>query len=112
MHDYSIYKQDKTKYIIKTKRKLADKAYCQKNNQITTPFKKPRKSKHNSNPKLTKEQKKFNKEQNKERVEIEHSFAYLKKFKILSERYRNARRRFRLRFTLICCFFNLDLEVV
>jgi hypothetical protein len=36
-----------------------------------------------------------------QRVVIEQVFAYLKRFRILSERYRNRRRRFGLRFNLI-----------
>jgi hypothetical protein len=103
-----MYKQDKT--VIKCKFEIADRGYCAKNTKATVPFKKPRKSKKNPKPKLTTEQKIYNSAHNKERVEIEHTFVYVKKFKITSEKYRNRRRKFKLRFNLICCFYNLDLE--
>ena len=110
MHDYNIYKNGKVK--IKAKKKLGDKAYVKKDNDIITPHKKPSKSAKNPNPKLTREEKKFNQEHSKTRIEIEHCFAYLKKFKILSEKYRNRRRRFKLRFNLICALFNEDFGYV
>ena len=78
----------------------------------TSHFKKQPKTKSNPAPKLTTEQKQFNSNHSKERIEIEHTFAYLKKFKIIAEKYRNRRRKFKLRFNLICCFYNQDLEVV
>ncbi len=103
-----MYKQDKT--VINCMSEKGDRGYCAKNTKAIVPYKKPRKSKKNPNPKLTKEQKEYNSVHNKERVEIEHTFACIKKFKITSEKYRNRRKRFRIRFNLICCFYNLDLE--
>lgn len=43
------------------------------------------------------------------RIKIEHAFAKLKKFRILSERYRNRRKRFGLRLNLISSLYNLEL---
>lgn len=44
------------------------------------------------------------------RIRIEHIFRKLKVFRILSERYRNRRQRFGLRFNLIAAIYNLELE--
>ena len=42
------------------------------------------------------------------RIVVEHVNARLKTFKILSEKYRNRRKRFGLRFNLICALVNSD----
>jgi hypothetical protein len=42
----------------------------------------------------------------KKRVKIEHTFAFFKKFKIFSTRYRNRRKRFGLRMNLIAGLYN------
>ncbi len=47
----------------------------------------------------------------KMRIVIENVFAILKKFKIISEKYRNRRKRFALRFNLIASIYNLQLLV-
>ena len=44
--------------------------------------------------KLTKEEKAFNRQVSKERVVNEHAIGFIKRFKIISERYRNRRKRF------------------
>jgi hypothetical protein len=55
------------------------------------------------------------KQQNRElatlRVVGEHVNRRLKIFKILSERYRNRRRRFSLRFNLIAGLYNYELNL-
>ncbi|KAF0850886.1 transposase [Spiroplasma poulsonii] len=43
------------------------------------------------------------------RIIIENIFAILKKFKIITEKYRNRRKRFGLRFNLIASIYNLQL---
>ncbi|MCE7935044.1 MAG: IS5/IS1182 family transposase, partial [Chlorobi bacterium CHB2] len=50
-----------------------------------------------------------NREHSRKRIVIEHVFARLKVFKILSERYRNRRKRFELRFNLIAAIHNFEL---
>ena len=45
----------------------------------------------------------------KDRVSAEHVIACLKRFKIVSDRYRNRRKRFGLRFTMIAVCYNRDL---
>jgi len=67
------------------------------------PHKKPKGSQ------LTKEQKRENHAISSKRVSNEHAIGFVKRFKILTERYRNRRKRFGLRFNLIAGFCNLIL---
>ena len=57
---------------------------------------------------LDKQQKKENRALASLRIAIEHINAKIKTFKILSQQYRNRRKRFGLRFTLICALINFD----
>ena len=70
-----------------------------------TPFKKPKEGK------LTKAQKKYNRELNRLRIVVEHVNHRLKIFKILSQRYRNRHRRFGLRSNLIAGIYNYELAL-
>ena len=66
------------------------------------------KKKTKKNP-LTKEDKKKNQELASERVANENMIGMLKRFKIISDKYRNRRKRFGLRFNLIAGIYNLEL---
>ena len=57
---------------------------------------------------LTKEEKLANKTKASARIIVEHVNAKIKTFKILGEKYRNRRKRFGLRFNLICALINFD----
>lgn len=46
-----------------------------------------------------------------ELIYIEHINAHIKKFKILSTRYRNKRKKHGLRMSLICGIYNYELAV-
>jgi len=46
----------------------------------------------------------------RKRILIENIIRRLKIFRILSERYRNRRKRFGLRFNLIATIYNLELD--
>jgi len=59
---------------------------------------------------LSKEDKLNNHIISSERVTNEHAIGFIKRFKILSERYRNRRKRFGLRFNLIAGICNFDLS--
>lgn len=59
---------------------------------------------------LTHEQKKQNRDLSSHRVLNEHVIGKLKRFKILSDRYRNRRKRFGLRFNLIAGIYNYELK--
>ncbi|MGE4574319.1 transposase family protein, partial [Parachlamydia sp.] len=58
---------------------------------------------------LTAEEKQQNREIASERVVNENVIGSLKRFKIISDRYRNRRKRFGLRFNLIAGIHNLEL---
>ena len=57
---------------------------------------------------LTMEDKAFNHRVSSERVLNEHVIGLIKRFKIVSDRYRNRRKRFSLRFNLICGICNYE----
>lgn len=105
-HDFKIWKKSRTAAKPEIEH-LADKGYQGlKNihNNSQTPIKKKR------GKKLSKEEKKFNRELAKQRIVIEHVNRCLKIFRLLSERYRNRRRRFNLRLNLIAGIYNYGLS--
>lgn len=57
---------------------------------------------------LSKQQRKENREISRKRIFVEHAIRFVKRFRILSERYRNRRKRFTLRFSLIAGICNFD----
>jgi hypothetical protein len=59
---------------------------------------------------LTSTQKDANRELASRRIFVEHVIGKLKVFRILSERYRNRRKRFGLRFNLISAIYNLEIK--
>ena len=66
------------------------------------------KKRSKKNP-LTAEDKKKNRELSSQRVLNEHVIGKIKRFKIISDRYRNRRKRFGLRFNLISGIYNHEL---
>ena len=60
---------------------------------------------------LTPEQKASNRRLASQRIFCEHIIGRLKVFHILSDRYRNRRKRFGLRFNLIAAIYNIELEL-
>ncbi|MBD2247055.1 IS5 family transposase [Nostoc sp. FACHB-888] len=107
IHDFRLFKNSGIKFgeLIKV---IADKDYqgIAKIHQLSeTPIKKPK------GKKLTKEQKKYNRELNRLRIVVEHVNRRLKIFKILSDRYRNRHRRFGLRSNLIAGIYNHELAI-
>lgn len=103
-HDYKLFKESRTKFRANKNVKM-DSGYQghQKVHANTDlPIKKTKKIP------LTKEQKLANKNQASKRVVVEHVIGSIKKFKILNTRYRNRRKRFGLRFNLICGIYNLE----
>ena len=57
---------------------------------------------------LSKQERKDNRKISRERILVEHAIRFVKRFRILSERYRNRRHRFALRFSLIAGICNFD----
>jgi hypothetical protein len=61
------------------------------------------------NQTLSKDDKRQNRKISRDRVPAENVIGAVKRFKIVSDRYRNRRKRFGLRFTLIAAAYNKDL---
>lgn len=106
VHDFRLWKESKIG-LNKEIEILGDKGYqgiqkLHQNSQI--PHKKKKKEK------LSKEQKKANRQLSQRRIVIEHIHRRLKIFRILSSRYRNRRRRFGLRLNLIAGIYNYELR--
>lgn len=105
-HDFSLYKHSKSELPDKVEC-LADSGYqglVGIHEKSRTPFKKPK------GGQLREAEKEFNRKLASERVVIEHIIRHLKIFRILSERYRNRRRRFMLRVNLIAGLYNYALN--
>ena len=66
------------------------------------------KKRSKKNP-LTAEDRRFNRSVARQRIFNEQVIGVLKRFRIISDRYRNRRRRFGLRFNLIAGIYNHDL---
>jgi hypothetical protein len=58
---------------------------------------------------LNRTDKQHNRTISKDRVPAEHVIGAVKRFKIVSDRYRNRRKRFGLRVSLIAAAYNRDL---
>ena len=69
------------------------------------PLKKPQQGE------LTPLEREYNHALSQERIGIEHINRSLKMFRILSERYRNRRRRYSLRCNLIAAIYNYELSM-
>lgn len=104
-HDFRLFKESKVK-IHPEISAFTDTGY-QGLQKIHTKSLMPKK-KSKKNP-LTKEDKKKNQEISKERVLNENVIGMIKPFKITSDRYRNRRKRFALRFNLISGIYNWEL---
>ena len=104
-HDFRLFKESKTQ-IHPAIEVVTDTGY-QGLQKIHAKTQMPKK-RSKKNP-LTKEDKRSNQQLSRERVLNENVIGSLKRFKILSDRYRNRRKRFTLRFNLIAGIYNLEL---
>lgn len=103
-HDFKLFKASGIHFHPDTE-SLQDKGYqgMQKlHPHCRLPLKKPR------GGQLTREQKAYNRQLARERVTIEHVNRRFKVFRILSQGYRNRRRRFGLRCNLIAALYNFE----
>jgi len=104
-HDFRLFKESKTQ-IHPSINVLTDSGY-QGLQKIHSKTRMPKKrSKKNL---LTQEDKKINRQLSSDRVLNENVIGSIKRFKIISDRYRNRRKRFCLRFNLIAGIYNLEL---
>ena len=105
-HDFELFKLSNVRFQCDTK-VLTDSGYqglqkLHRNTQLP-------KKKTKSCP-LTKEDKQENKQLSGERVLNENVIGMLKRFRIITDRYRNRRKRFGLRFNLIAGIYNYELD--
>lgn len=104
-HDFRLFKESGVRMLSSIK-VLTDTGY-QGIKKIHTNSELPKK-KTKKNP-LTQEDKRKNHDLSSERVLNENVIGKVKRFKIISDRYRNRRKRFGLRFNLIAAIYNLEL---
>jgi hypothetical protein len=105
-HDFQLFKQGRYP-VAKQICIIADAGYqglADLHSNSQTPVKKSK-----LHP-LSSEQKASNRKLSKKRILIENIIRKLKIFRILSERYRNRRKRFALRFNLIAAIYNFELK--
>lgn len=103
-HDFQLFK-DSRLAMLKNMKILADSGYqgiakYHSNSQIPI--------KSSKNHSLSKTEKQYNHALSKERIYVEHVNRYLKRFRILSGRYRNKRKKFGLRISLIAGIYNFQ----
>lgn len=104
VHDFKIFKESKIDYN-KDTTLFVDKGYMgikKIHNNSIIPIRASKKHK------LTDVEKWYNNEISKVRIAIEHVNAFIKKFKIVSTRFRNRRKNFKLYMTLICEIYNFE----
>ena len=103
-HDLKLFEKSKT-VLSKEVEIKADSGYQglqKKHGKVLIPSKKSKLHK------LTKEEKKANRELAKKRIKVENVIRRLKIFRILGERYRHRRKRLGLRFNLISGIYNFE----
>ncbi len=105
MHDFRIFKESGVR-IPTANPVIVDSGY-QGSQKIHANTQLPKKKKKNQ--KLTKEEKRTNKQLASDRVMNEHVNGLLKRFKVFAEKYRNRRKRFGLRVNLLAGIYNFEL---
>ena len=106
MHDAKVYEKSGVRLSKEIEIK-ADSGYQglqKKHGKVLIP------KKNSKFKKLTKEEKRANRELAGKRVKVENVIRRLKIFRILGEKYRNRRKRLGLRFNLISGIYNYELK--
>lgn len=105
VHDFRLFKESRT-YFAHSTRVLADSGY-QGLDTIHTLTHLP--IKKSSLQCLTAQDKRHNHQLSAQRALNENIIGCIKRFKIVADRYRNRRKRFKLRFNLIAALYNLGI---
>ena len=105
-HDFKLFKKSNVR--VKKETKLDTDAGYQGIEKEHANSQTPHKS--SKNKKLTKKQKKENRDLSSCRVTNEHVIGMIKRFRIIKDVYRNRRKRFGLRFNLIAAICNLECQ--
>lgn len=106
-HDFRLFKESKIA-INKKIKALSDTGFqgiCKLHKNSEIPKKKTKKRP------LTKQEKEKNRQISSQRVKIENIIGFVKRFKVFSNKYRCRRKRFGLRFNLICGICNFDCNL-
>ena len=107
VHDFTLYKSSMGSAVspdVKIKTDSGYQGIATYHAKSEVPFKKTK------NKPLSPEEKAFNRRLARERIAIEHVNRQIKVFKIMSDRYRNRRKRHKLRMTLICAIRNSEVR--
>lgn len=107
IHDFEIYKETVGVAVLETIRFLADSGFQGIDRYHRNSVLPKKKSKYYP---LSVAEKAENKRISRERMLIENVIAKFKVFKILSNKYRNRRKRYCLRMTLLCSIYNHELH--
>ena len=104
-HDFHLFKESGVRFQEKAQ-VVADTGYqglqaLHRNTELA--------KKSSKNTPLTTSDKSNNRAISSKRILVENIIGMVKRFRILSERYRNRRRRFDLRFNLISAIYNVEL---
>ncbi len=105
-HDAKVYEKSRVRMSKEIELK-ADSGYQglqKKHSKVLLP------KKNSKLKKLTKEEKRLNRELARKRVKVENVIRRLKIFRILAEKYRNRRKRLGLRFNLISGIYNYEFK--
>lgn len=106
VHDFKLFKDSKILFG-KNQKILADSGYLgikKLHKNAETP------KKNTKLHPLSKADKRSNKALSARRIFVENVIGAVKKFRILSQKYRNRRKRFKLRFNLISAIYNFELN--
>lgn len=106
MHDFRLFKESGVQ-IAEHIKVFTDTGYIGLQKIHTNTFMPKKRSKKHP---LTPEDKNNNHELSSMRVLNEHVIGKIKRFKIVSDKYRNRRKRFGLRFNLIAGVYNYELK--
>ena len=105
-NDFKLLKDSRVRFL-KSTTTLMDSGYQGIDELHSNALIPKKKSKYH---KLTKQEKRYNRMLSSERVMVENVLSWLKRFHILTDRYRNRRKRFGLRFNLIAGIHNYELQ--
>jgi hypothetical protein len=104
-HDFKLFKDSKVRWV-KNIQGIVDSGYTGIKKLQSTSLLPYKRTKGKS---LTKDERQANRNISSKRVLNENVIGRLKRFKILSDKYRNRRKRFGLRFNLIAGIHNWEL---
>jgi hypothetical protein len=107
-HDFHLFKQSRVRLAPQTTAAVDTGFLGLQKMHANTLMPKKRSKKHP----LTRQDKAENRRISRERVPCENIIGYLKRFKIIADRYRNRRKRFALRFNLIAAFHNYEITEI